>query len=62
MRVRAAIDASGEDASGVLRSVGRHREDVAVYWGAESRTGTLEEALESLEEARYRLSAWRLTA
>lgn len=61
-QVRAAIDASGETASGLLRSVGRHREDVAVYWGTEGRTGTLEETLEALGEARYRLSAWRLTA
>lgn len=60
-RVQAAVDASGESASGLLRSVGRHREDVAVYWGADGRTGTLEEALEALREARYRLSAWRLT-
>lgn len=61
-QVRAAIDASEETASGLLRSVGRHREDVAVYWGTEGRTETLEEALEALREARYRLSAWRLTA
>ena len=62
VRVQAAVDGSEEPASGLLRSVGRHREDVAVYWGGEGRTGTLEEALELLEEAQYRLSAWRLTA
>ena len=62
VRVQAAVDGSEESASGLLRSVGRHREDVAVYWGGEGRTGTLEEALELLVEARYRLSAWRLTA
>lgn len=61
-RVQAAVDVSGEEVSGLLRSVGRYREDVAVYWGEDSRTGALRETLEALQEARYRLSAWRLTA
>lgn len=61
-RVQAEIEASGSTASGLLRSVGRHREDVAVYWGADSRPEVLEEVLDTLQEARYRLSAWRLTA
>ena len=61
VRVSAEISFSGE-APGLLREVGKHREDVAVYLGGAENLDTLPEVLESLEEAQYRFSAWRLNA
>ncbi len=61
-RVQAKISASGEEASGLLRAVGQYRGDVAVYWGESGRPEVLRGVLEALRGARYRLSAWRLTA
>lgn len=46
----------------LLREIGRRREDVAAYLGGAACLEELPEVLESLEEGRYRLSAWRLTA
>ena len=60
--VHFTLDASGEQASGLLRSIGRHREDVAVYLGDSGCVGMLPELLSGLKEGSYRLSAWRLTA
>lgn len=62
VRVRAGIDGSGVPPAELLRSTGQHREDVAVYWGGEGRPDELAEFVDMLAEARYHLSAWRLTA
>ncbi len=60
-RVRTELDLSG-GAGELLRSIGRRREDVAVYLGGAECLDALPELLKSLEEGRYRLSSWRLTA
>ena len=62
VRVRAEVDGSGIPPAELLRSTGQHREDVAVYWGGAGRPDELKEFVDMLTEARYRLSAWRLTA
>lgn len=59
--VSAELDLGG-GALELLRAIGRHREDVAAYLGGSGCLPALPEVLESLEEGRYRLSAWRLTA
>lgn len=47
----------------LLRSVGRYREDLAVYLGDDRDCqGVLPGLLAGLEEGRYHVSAWRLTA
>lgn len=61
IRVHTGLDLTG-GAGELLRAVGQHREDVAVYMGGKSCLTVLPEVLDSLEEGRYRLSAWRLTA
>ena len=43
------------------RAMGGYRKDLSVGLDGGS-TESLEELLEGLEEARYRLCAWRLTA
>ena len=45
----------------LLRAMGGYRKDLSVGLDGGS-TESLEELLEGLEEARYRLCAWRLTA
>lgn len=60
--VRVDVDGSGTPPPELLRVIGQHREDVAVYWGGGSRTGELAKVLETLVDARYHLSGWRLTA
>ena len=61
VEVRADLEGGG-DADGLLRTVGQYREDVAVYMGEADDLAALEDTLTALEGARYRLSAWRLTA
>ena len=61
VRVRADLEQSG-GAAGTLRAIGRHREDVAVYLGGSGSLELLPDLLRGLEEGRYRISAWRLTA
>lgn len=60
VEVRAELEAPAGGADGLLQAVGRYRDDVAVYMGGD--VPALEETVEALETARYRLSAWRLTA
>ncbi len=60
--VHADLEALGEDTSSLLRSIGRYREDVAVYLGDSGCLTQLPEVLEGLQDGGYRLSAWRLTA
>lgn len=62
VRVQAGVDGSGTSPAELLRTTGQHREDVAVYWGGAGRPDALKEFVDMLTEARYRLSAWRLTA
>lgn len=62
VRVSAGIDGSAAGPAELLRSVGQHRENVAVYWGGADRPGALTEFTDMLTEAQYHLSAWRLTA
>lgn len=62
VRVQAGVDGSGVSPAELLRSTGQHREDVAVYWGGAGRPDELAEFVDMLAEARYHLSAWRLTA
>lgn len=62
VRVRSGIDGSGTPPAELLRAIGQHREDVAVYWGGAGRPEELEELVDMLVDARYHLSAWRLTA
>lgn len=56
-------DAADGTAAGVLRLISRHQEDLGIYLG-EAGEGLehLPGLLEGLEEGRYRVSAWRLTA
>lgn len=61
VRVSAQVSLDG-GASGLLREIGRRREDVAAFLGGAESLETLPDVLESLEAGRYRLSAWRLTA
>lgn len=60
--VRADLEAPEEEAANLLRSVGRYREDVAVYLGGSGCLTQLPAVLEGLREGGYHLSAWRLTA
>ena len=62
VRVRSEVDGSGMPPAELLRSIGQYREDVAVYWGGEGRPDELTEFVDMLVDARYHLSAWRLTA
>lgn len=62
VRVSAGEELAGGTAAGLLRAIGRHREDVAVYLGGSECLSVLPDVLELLQEGRYRLSAWRLTA
>ena len=62
VRVRAEVDGADETSADLLRAIGQYREDVAVYWGGGDRPEELEQTLDTLVEARYHLSAWRLTA
>lgn len=62
VRVRSLAGGSGMSPSELLRSIGQHREDIGVYWGSISRPDALSELLDLLTEARYQMSAWRLTA
>ena len=60
--VHADLEVPEEEASSLLRSIGRYREDVAVYLGDSGCLTELPDVLEGLQEGGYRLSAWRLTA
>ena len=62
VQVSAGIELSGQTASGLLRTIGGHREDVAVRLGGSECLPVLPEVLDGLREAGYRLSVWRLTA
>lgn len=51
-----------DQAAALLRAVGRHREDLAVYIGSGAPcAGGLPAVVDGLEEGRYHISAWRLT-
>lgn len=57
-----ALSSAGR-AESLLRTIGQHREDLAVYLGEDGAClGGLEALLEGLEEGQYRVCAWRLTA
>lgn len=62
VRVHADLNAPNEEAANLLRSIGRFREDVAVYLGGSSCLTALPDVLDGLREGGYHLSAWRLTA
>ena len=62
VQVSAGIELSGQAASALLRTIGGHREDVAVYLGGSECLTALPEVLDGLREGGYRLSVWRLTA
>lgn len=54
---------SEADADALLRVVGRHKDDIGVYLGADEDCAEgLDALLNRLSAARYRLCAWRLTA
>lgn len=59
--IRSQMEASGKQAAGLLRSIGQHRENVAVCWSS-GDLDMLPEVLDGLREGRYHMSAWRLTA
>lgn len=65
--VRVSCDLDRRELSGqgsLLRAMGRHRRDLAVHLGSDGEclSSDLSGLLEELEEAKYRLCAWRLTA
>lgn len=60
VRIHAGLEPP--DAAAALRAIGRYREDVAVYLGGGGSLEALPELLSGLQEGRYRISAWRLTA
>ena len=69
VRVSALVDPPASNQSytnrtaSLLRSIGRYREDVGVYLGdAGEARALLPGLLAELEEGRYLVSAWRLTA
>lgn len=62
VQVSAGVELSGQTATALLRTIGGHREDVAVYLGGSECLAVLPEVLDGLREGGYRLSIWRLTA
>ena len=62
VQVSAGIELSGQTAPELLRTIGGHREDVAVYLGGSECLTVLPEVLDGLREGGYHLSIWRLTA
>lgn len=68
VQVRSELTASGglsraSQAAALMRSIGRYREDVAVYLGGDGGgMPGLSALLEDLETGGYHVSAWRLTA
>lgn len=62
LRVRAEENGTHAAPPDLLRAIGQHRKDVAVYWGGGERPEELSGILETLVDAKYHLSAWRLTA
>lgn len=65
VRLSAELDQRSAPAqpAALLRSIGRHREDLGVHLGTDGACREdLPALVSALEEGRYRLCAWRLTA
>lgn len=62
VRVYAQFDCSALSTADLLRSIGLLRDDVAVFWGDDTRLEDLRKTLDTLTEAQFLLSGWRLSA